>query len=177
MTQAAAIVVRDAGPGDRESILEVLLDAYGQYEDTMPGERWEEYKSNIAASVDAPGPFARLVAESEGELVGSAVLFDSSLVAYGRDLGIESPIIRLIAVKRSARGRGVATALIRESARRAQELGAYTLHLHTSDLMASAVRLYERLGFERAYDKDLYNGDILVKSYRLWLDGAALLKI
>ncbi|MEK0317658.1 GNAT family N-acetyltransferase [Cohnella sp. 56] len=174
---SSAVHVRDALDRDREAILAVLLDAYGQYEGTMPGERWAEYKRNIAASVDEPGPFARLVAEHDGELVGSAVLFPSSLAAYGRELGIEAPIIRLIAVKPAARGRGVATALIRESARRARELGARTLHLHTSDLMASAVRLYERLGFERAYDKDLYNGDILVKSYRLHLDDASLLKI
>jgi len=171
------VFVREAEDRDREEIREVLLAAYGQYESTMPEERWIEYKRNIAESVDAPGPFARLVAEADGRLVGSAVLFDSSLIAYGRDLGIESPIVRLIAVRPEARGRGVATALLRESARRARAHGADTLHLHTSDLMASAIRLYERLGFERAYDKDLYNGDILVKSYRLHLNDAALLKI
>lgn len=171
------IRVRDAEDRDREAIREVLLAAYGEYEGTMPEERWIEYKNNIAASVDAPGPFARLVAEREGRVVGSAVLFDSSIVAYGRDLGIESPIVRLIAVSPEARGQGVATALLRESAIRAKAHGGDTLHLHTSDLMASAVRLYERLGFERAFDKDIYNGDILVKSYRLHLNDAALLQI
>jgi hypothetical protein len=34
-------------------------------------------------------------------------------------------------------------------------------------MMASAIRLYEKLGFKRAYETDLRNGDTLVKGYRL----------
>ncbi|WP_258235104.1 GNAT family N-acetyltransferase, partial [Paenibacillus agaridevorans] len=75
-----------------------------------------------------------------------------------------------------ARGAGVATELIRASAAYAREQGAATLHLHTSDLMDAAIRLYERLGFERAYDKEFMNGDILVKSYRLHLADSTLLQ-
>ncbi len=37
------------------------------------------------------------------------------------------------------------------------------------------MRLYERLGFERAYDKEFYAGDLLVKSYRLHLNRTPLL--
>jgi len=43
-------------------------------------------------------------------------------------------------------------------------------------MMDSAVRLYERLGFERAFDKEFHNGTVLVKSYRLALNEAAFLK-
>jgi GNAT superfamily N-acetyltransferase len=74
-----------------------------------------------------------------------------------------------------ARGFGIATELIKESARRSLHLGASTLYLHTTDMMDSAIRLYERLGFERAYDKDMRNGDTLVKSYRLTLKEIAIL--
>lgn len=168
--------IREARDSDREAIRKVLLDAYRQYEQVLSPVRWEEYRKNIAASVEAAGPKARLVAELDGEIVGSALLFDSSLAAYGHDIGIESPIIRLLAVSPAARGRGIATALIRECARKALEWGEETLHLHTSDMMASAVRLYERLGFERAYDKEFHNGETLVKSYRLHLRKTALLQ-
>lgn len=44
-------------------------------------------------------------------------------------------------------------------------------------MMESAVRLYERLGFERAYDKEFHNGTVLVKSYRLKLSDAVLLNV
>ncbi|WP_123041525.1 GNAT family N-acetyltransferase [Cohnella candidum] len=170
------VLIREARVSDREAIRKVLLDAYGQYESVLSPERWEAYKENIEASVDSAGPRTRLVAERNGEIIGSALLFDSSLAAYGHDIGIESPIVRLLAVSQSARGQGVATALLRESARLAVEWGADTLHLHTSDMMASAVRLYERLGFERAYDKEFHNGETLVKSYRLHLRESALLQ-
>jgi ribosomal protein S18 acetylase RimI-like enzyme len=40
--------------------------------------------------------------------------------------------------------------------------------LHTTDLMQAAVRLYERLGFERAHDLDFEPAPgIIAKGYRL----------
>lgn len=173
----AGLRIRDAADEDREAIRSVLLSAYEQYRHELPEDRWNEYRNNIASSVDAPGATGWLVAEEDGRIVGSATLFGSSIAAYGQDLGIESPIIRLLAVHPDERGKGAATALLREAARRAKEAGAQTLHLHTSDMMASAVRLYERLGFERDTDKDIWNGHHLVKSYRLRVQEAALLQV
>ncbi|WP_412679038.1 hypothetical protein [Brevibacillus parabrevis] len=42
----------------------------------------------------------------------------------------------------------------------------------TTDMMAAAVKLYERLGFARAVEKDFFNGETHVKSYWLRLDEA-----
>ncbi|NEW08372.1 GNAT family N-acetyltransferase [Paenibacillus sp. SYP-B3998] len=170
------IRIREANERDREAIQTLLLEAYGQYEAVFPAGGWDAYKASILASVDGEGPKARIIVEFEGEIVGSSLLFLSSEVAYGLpELEIHSPIIRLIAVSPKVRGRGIATELIKESARRALELGAATLHLHTSDMMASAVKLYEYLGFERAFDKDIQKGETLVKSYRLNLKETAIL--
>lgn len=173
-----AVVIRGAELTDHEATREVLLDAYGQYELELPEPAWKQYKESILAAVDGAATKARLVAVLNGEVVGSVFLFDSSEAAYGLpDLNIHSPIIRLLAVSKKARGYGVATELIRASAKLARDWGAATLHLHTSDMMDSAVRLYERLGFERAFDKDLKNGETLVKSYRLLLNEAPLLQV
>ena len=173
-----SIRVRLAKREDRDFITAVLLDSYSQYESLMPYELWNAYKESIIASVDEKLVKARLVAERNGVIVGSVYLFDSSEAAYGRtDLHIDTPIIRLLAVSKKARGFGVATELIRASAKQVREWGQDTIHLHTSDMMDSAIRLYERLGFERAYDKDLMNGETLVKSYRLILKETALLQI
>ncbi|NIK80613.1 GNAT superfamily N-acetyltransferase [Paenibacillus castaneae] len=172
-----AISIRFSKPADQAAVEEVLLDAYGQYERELPEPAWNQYKESILAANAGALTKARLVAERNGKIVGSVFLFDSSEAAYGRtDLNIHSPIIRLLAVSHEARGYGVATELIRASAKLAREWGAETLHLHTSDMMGSAVRLYERLGFKRAFDKDLYNGETLVKSYLLSLKEAALLQ-
>lgn len=176
MGKSDEIRIRDAMELDREAILEVMLEAYEQYRTVLPSARWEPYRESIRASVDGDNPAARLVAELAGKVVGSVQLFLSSEAAYGMpELEIQSPIIRFLSVSPAVRGRGIATLLIRESARRSLALGAATLHLHTSDMMESAVRLYERLGFERAFDKDMRNGDTLVKSYRIHLQEAALL--
>ncbi|MHA7964250.1 GNAT family N-acetyltransferase [Paenibacillus sp. CAU 1782] len=169
--------IREAVPGDRQILQIVLVDAYSEYERTLPAARWLEYKDSIIHAIDSAPTIARLVAELDGEVVGSVFIFDSSEKAYGNPvLGIQSPIIRLLGVSRKARGAGVATELIRASAKIASESGASTLHLHTSDMMDSAVRLYERLGFERAYDKEFMAGEVLVKSYRLHLADTSLLQ-
>jgi GNAT superfamily N-acetyltransferase len=175
MSDQTGLFIREVTPEDREEVLNVLLEAYLQYETIIPESKWELYRQSILDSFDNDGPVARIVAESDGTIVGSVQLFLSSDVAYGvPGMGIESPIIRYLAVSPKQRGKGIATALIRESARRAVDLGASWLHLHTSDMMESAVKLYERLGFERAFDTDIMNGETLVKGYRLDLKAASV---
>ena len=168
MENSKKVIIRDAEDTDREAIAKVLLEAYGQYSTDIPEPFWTEYRDSIRDSVYGDGPAARIIAEVDKEIVGSVLLFLSSEAAYGRpELGIHSPIIRLLAVSPNARGLGLATLLIQEAARRSLELGASTLNLHTSDMMASAVKLYEKLGFERAYETDIMNGDTLVKGFCL----------
>ncbi|MFC5449338.1 GNAT family N-acetyltransferase [Paenibacillus aestuarii] len=170
--------IRNAQAADQEAIRSVALAAYEQYASDLPKDRWDAYRESIARSVEGDGPEARLVAELGGRIVGSALLFVGSERAYGLPaLHIEGPILRLLSVVPWARGRGVATALLREGVRRARALNAPYLHLHTSDMMASAVKLYERLGFERAVDKDIQNGETLVKCYRLKLEEASHLTL
>ncbi|MEK4044467.1 GNAT family N-acetyltransferase [Paenibacillus sp. FSL H8-0048] len=174
MNHSTGLVIREAAAADREAIAGVLLEAYSEYAAVLPEPFWEEYRDSILGSVHGDGPVSRIVAELDGQIVGSVLLFTSSEAAYGRaELGIHTPIIRLLAVAPEVRGHGVARLLIREAAGRALALGAASLNLHTSDMMASAIRLYEGLGFKRAYETDLKNGDTLVKGYRLELPVSA----
>ncbi|MFC3747068.1 GNAT family N-acetyltransferase [Paenibacillus sp. GCM10012306] len=171
------IVIRSGTSLDSEAIKHVLLDANGHLENTLSRKQWENYKANIEAAASGKGNAtkARLVAELDGEIVGTVFLFESSELAYGY-AGIHTPIIRMLAVAKKARGLGVATELIRVVAALARESGAELVHLHTSDMMESAVRLYARLGFERAYDYDTLNGEVLAMCYRLPLNETELLK-
>jgi ribosomal protein S18 acetylase RimI-like enzyme len=73
-------------------------------------------------------------------------------------------------VSRAARGRGIGQALMDECLRRARAGGATSIGLHTSDSLRAAVRMYERMGFERNPDEDFQPpGAELVKAYRLRL--------
>ncbi|OBZ16207.1 hypothetical protein A8L34_27280 [Bacillus sp. FJAT-27264] len=171
------IVVRSGTSLDSEAIKRVLLEANGHLENTIPPEQWENYKVSIEAAAAGKGNTtqARLVAELDEEIVGTAFLFESSEMAYGY-VGIHTPIVRMLAVAKEARGLGIATELIRVVAALARESGAEFLHLHTSEMMESAVRLYVRLGFERAYEYDTLNGEVLAMCYRLPLKETELLK-
>lgn len=174
MNHSAEIVIREAAEADREAVAGVLLESYSEYSAVLPEPFWAEYRDSILDSVHGNAPVSRIVAELNGQIVGSVLLFTSSEAAYGRpELGIHTPIIRLLAVSPAVRGRGVARLLISEAARQSVLLGAASLNLHTSDMMASAIRLYEKLGFQRAYDTDIKNGDTLVKGYRLELPVSA----
>ncbi|CAI6082709.1 hypothetical protein PAECIP112173_03662 [Paenibacillus sp. JJ-100] len=177
-TGSRELIIREAAANEGHLLEAVLYEAYSQYEQELPQDAWIAYKASIAEAIEKSSTIAKLVAELDGEIVGSVFVYASSETAYGNaSLGIHSPIIRLLGVTAKARGRGVATELIRASVKLASERGADTLYLHTSDMMGAAIRLYERLGFERALDKEFMTGENrLVKSYRLQLADTLLLQ-
>ncbi|ANZ38230.1 GNAT family N-acetyltransferase [Lentzea guizhouensis] len=61
---------------------------------------------------------------------------------------------RMLAVSPAARGRGVGEALVHAVCNRALAAGATRVVLSSSPAMRSAHRLYERLGFARAPERD-----------------------
>ena len=111
----------------------------------------------IRGALATEGPLERIVAEQDGELVGSVMLFPSDTQSYG-DAGAVArvPELRMLAVAPTARGQGVGRALVEECVRRARQAGATALGLHTSASLHAAIRPYERMGFVRA-PKDDFN--------------------
>lgn len=61
---------------------------------------------------------------------------------------------RMLVVDHAARGRGVGEALVRECLSRARAAGCHSLVLLTTPRMQTAHRLYARLGFRRAAERD-----------------------
>ena len=163
------IVVVELKEEDKEIVRQVLVESYLQYEpDYTNRQVWEDYLAEITASIDNPRVDKILVAKSNQEVLGTLQLFDSSEKAYAKpELGIFSPIIRLLGVHPKARGRGVAQELLKASVDYAKEMGSTDLYLHSSDRMHRAIRLYEWFGFKRDQSKEFESHDILVKCYRL----------
>jgi predicted N-acetyltransferase YhbS len=145
------MLIRAARPSDRPAILDVTLAAYQEYAARMPGF-WEGYRRNIIASLDDVGPAEQLVAEDEGAIVGTVLLYPPRRMQVSRTEALEMPWpeVRLLAVAPAGRGRGIGAALMRECVRRARKSGARVLSLHTTDMMQTARRMYERMGFARA---------------------------
>ena len=166
----SGLTVRGAGPGDRDAIQAVTLAAYQEYTATI-GAHWTGYRQNIVATLAAAAPGTQIVALDDDRVVGAVLLYPAGASFEkpgGTTLTLTWPEVRLLAVAPSARGRGVGTALMNECIHRARTAAATALTLHTTDLMQAAMRLYQRLGFERAHDLDLEPAPgFVAKGYRL----------
>jgi len=134
---------------------------------------WDAYRENILTTLADVSPASQLVAEQQGVVVGAVLLYPAGhrvIRPGGEPTALGAPEVRLLAVPPAGRGRGIGEALMGECARRARLWGADVLALHTTDRMQAAVRLYERLGFQRAPELDFRPApDVTAKGYRLAL--------
>jgi GNAT superfamily N-acetyltransferase len=168
--------IRGARSSDRGAIEAVTLAAYEQYAALMPAH-WQAYRQNILATLDAAKPEAQIVAEADGRIVGTVLLYPGGSVLArpgGGSITLTWPEVRLLAVEPGARERGIGAALMHECIRQARRSGAAALTLHTTDIMRAAMSLYERLGFRRSPGLDIQAApSVIIKGYRLDLDAAA----
>jgi len=163
------LIVEDIKEDDKQEVRQLLVESYLQYEyDHKDHTLWDAYLKNITLSLDNPNVDRILVAKNESKILGTLQLFESSLKAYNKpELEIYSPIIRLLAVRPSARGLGVAQELLKSAIAYSKSIQATSIYLHTSDSMQKATKLYEWFGFERDTTKDFDKGELVIKSYRL----------
>lgn len=175
MTEAPDVLrIREAGAGDRAAVEAVTLAAYEQYASVLPAPLWSAYRANILAALAEAGPGVVLLAEAEGRVVGSVLLYPAGTAmtepGTDREWRIGEPEVRLLAVPPAGRGRGVGRRLMEECIRRSRAAGTATMTLHTTDMMRVAMALYERMGFQRAPEIDFRPAPgVLVKGYRLAL--------
>ncbi len=162
--------IRDAQPSELAAIQVLTLAAYQQYATLMP--HWEMYLQQLLATLAGDSRAKRIVAQRNGQLVGSVLLYPASANVYGTDTAQAGwPEMRLLAVAPEARGQGVGAALLDECMRRARQAGAAWLGLHTEDIMEAAVRMYTGRGFVRTPEYDFSPAEgVLVKGYRRRLD-------
>ena len=165
--------IRDARAAEGEAIRALTLAAYEQYAAVL-GALWPLYRANIVDALSRVPPAEQIVADRGGVLVGSVLLYPAGAPMPGTDRRTSGPEVRLLAVPPTARGQGIAEALMRECVRRARGTGATALLLHTTDMMRTAMRLYERLRFTRDPALDFRPAPaVLVKGFRLELGVAA----
>jgi GNAT superfamily N-acetyltransferase len=172
MNPPSRFQIRDARDDEWAAIRDLTLAAYAEYATIMSASGWAALRQALYTVLDAEdAPAQRIVAERDGALVGSVLLYPAAANAYGEALaGPRWPKVRLLAVLPAVRGQGVGTALMGECVRRARRAGATALGLHTSESMQVALRLYERMGFARAAAYDFRpDGAELVMAYRLSL--------
>jgi GNAT superfamily N-acetyltransferase len=164
------MIIRDAKVDEIPFITEQRVASYQEHALRIPEGHWQALKQAISSDTDMQQGVERIVAEIDGKIVGSVVLFPAKTDAYGGFVAeLDYPEIRMLAVTPKARGKGVATALIYECILRAKAKGFQSIGLHTGDFMDSAMNLYKRLGFKRLpqFDFEPAGDGIIVKAYRL----------
>ncbi|WP_404900426.1 GNAT family N-acetyltransferase [Priestia filamentosa] len=162
--------IREALDNEKEMIREQRAKAYEEHAQIIPGGHWNALRKAISSDADEQIHVEHLVAELDGEIVGSVALFPAKTDAYdGLVDMLDYPEIRMLAVTPHSRGKGVAELLIKECILRAKINGSKYIGLHTGDFMKTAMRLYERMGFIRVPQFDFQPADdgIIVKAYRL----------
>ncbi|MEK3980318.1 GNAT family N-acetyltransferase [Psychrobacillus sp. FSL K6-2836] len=165
------LFIRDSKEEELAYIREMRLQAYEEHASKIPEAHWNTLKQSILSDADSKPGIERMVAEINGEIVGSVALFapDKQIYEGLLDEELDYPELRMLAISQQARGKGVATALINECIKRTKEKGFTEMGLHTADFMENAIKLYTHLGFERLpqFDFEPANDGIIVKAFRI----------
>jgi ribosomal protein S18 acetylase RimI-like enzyme len=143
------LVIRPIRPEEYGEVGDLIVEAY-----LTLGDLWsEEYGQQLR---DVAGRVAEgevLVAEMAGRLVGSVTFADGQTALSEID-DPDAGTIRMLGVSLDARGHGIGEALVRTCIDKAKRSGRRRVRLHTRMDMASAQRLYERMGFRRDPEQD-----------------------
>lgn len=108
------MIIRDALPNEYPKIKELRLHAYEEHATKIPEGHWNVLKQQIISDEDLPG-VETMVAEIDGEIVGTVVLYPANTQGYEGlvEDELQFPELRKLAVSDNARGKGVAKVLIK----------------------------------------------------------------
>jgi len=147
----ADLTIRPAEEADLAAVGAITVEAY-RVDGFLEGT--EDYADTLA---DAAARFQAadlLVAvDASGEVLGSVTVVRPG-TPYAEVSESGELEFRMLSVAASARGRGVGDALVRAVIDQARAIGVERVVLSSSEKMAAAHRLYERLGFTRLPDRD-----------------------
>ena len=147
--RAVAVTVRGFVPLDEDRVNALARAAFAQYEGQY--EDWPSFIDGVGRMAQMAGGGDLLVAEHGGAIAGAVVH-----VGPGRPRSPVFPdawsVIRMLVVAPGYRRLGVGRQLVAACLECARRDGAPAVGLHTSPVMASALRLYTAIGFTRDGD-------------------------
>jgi ribosomal protein S18 acetylase RimI-like enzyme len=142
-------IIRPVSPAEYDIAGELVVEAYRTLGD-VGDESYEQELRDVQGRV---GTGEVLVAELEGRVIGCVTLAVGH-TGLSEVEDRDAATIRMLGVSSKVRGRGIGEALMRTCIEKARTAGPHRVRLDTRTSMASAQRLYERLGFHRDPDHD-----------------------
>ncbi|MFI8687510.1 GNAT family N-acetyltransferase [Rossellomorea sp. NPDC077527] len=145
---------------------------YEEYKDVVSVDHWNALKGTLSSENDLKTGVDIFVAEIDGGIVGSVVLFPGKMEAYEWTTSVpDYPEIRMLAVDREWRGKGIGGKLMHHCIKYSAKQGYMAVGLHTAEFMKNALSLYSKLNFHPVPESDFEPaGDgIIVKGFRYLL--------
>lgn len=145
--EATSYNIRQANLDDLEALVQLrislLYEAGNLHRDTPTAALIEAIRQYLTKTLPT-GQFVAWVALVNSEIIGTSgvVMFEKPPV-YGNLLGLDAYIMNIYTVS-NWRGKGVATALLREIIRYVKTTEARRIWLHATE---DGKRLYEKFGF------------------------------
>jgi ribosomal protein S18 acetylase RimI-like enzyme len=143
-----AVIVRDALVQEVNDVASLTVEAYREYSHALTPDNWEIMRTNLSNVAAIAKQGCLIVAQRDQALVGS-VVYHPPGASDSRLFQPEWASLRMLAVSPRHRGQGIGQQLSLECIRRAKQDKAEVVGLHTSELMAAARQMYEKLGFKQ----------------------------
>ena len=145
----ADATIRDYRASDAEDLNRVSVAAFSQFQDSY--EDWPAMRAIVSRASALSETGEVIIAESDGRLVGG-VTYVGPNVAKAPFFDQAWPVIRMLVVDPTFRGKGIGRALTFECIARAKRDRAPVMALHTSPIMTVALPMYLRMGFTKLRD-------------------------
>jgi ribosomal protein S18 acetylase RimI-like enzyme len=150
---------RETVPGDLAALLALSNQAYGEYAAVLTPDNWQRMHQDL----NDVERLAQLIRKSRGIacLDGGRLVGMAFLVPHGHPTHINPghwAYISLVGVHPAYRGQGIAERLTTGCIGQARALGESVVALHSSEIMGTARKLYERLGFTQVRELDTIYG-------------------
>lgn len=163
---AKSPVIRPVAESEFSSVGDLTVAAY----EGLPGfanvDGYVDELRDVGARVRDAEVFVAVVG---GKIVGGITFVGDSASPLSEWEDEEAAGIRMLAISPEAQGMGLGRKMTQFTIDRSRKLGKQRMLLHSADIMHSAHRLYESMGFVRQPEMDFSVETVKLLGYRLEL--------
>lgn len=140
------MLLRPYSASDADAVNAIALAAFAQYRGVYSD--WDVLERGVGSMTSLADTGEIIVAEADGVIAGGIGYIGPGVSPRADFFEPEWPIIRMLVVDPSARGRGLGRALTEACLQLARRDAAEVVALHTSPAMEVALALYVRIGIQ-----------------------------